>query len=552
MSFLPFSAMPDAIRKVFKVGLTRKVAIAAAVFWVVMVIILLNRHYSMYPSYASFDQGIFNQVFWNGSHGRFFQSSLSSTLSSSVVHDGELPQVFYHRLGQHFTPALLLWLPIYALFPNPATLLVLQITLITAAGIVLYILARQRLNPYLSTLITVSFYAANAVIGPSLANFHDLSQLPLFLFGLFLALEKRWWWAFAGCAALVLLIREDTGVVLFGVGFYLLASRRFPRIGAAVCAASIGYILTVTNVIMPLFSEDISRRFMIEQFGHYVQGQEASTLDVIWGMVTNPGQILSDIFTPFDRTLRYFLGQWLPLAFIPAIAPEAWLLTIFSFLKLFVRDDSTALSINLRYALTIVPGLFYGAILWWSRHPGTLRPTLKRFWILCISLSLVFTITSNPNRALSFLIPDSFQPSVYVTLPRQWSHVRQIRQFMAQIPPDASVSATSHIVPHLSSRREIVRFPALRLHTDARENINVEYVLLDLWQLQQYQVAFTDDRQRLRQMVRVLDRIRDRDRYGMVGFQDGIAFLQFRTPSNPEALAAWQAFRAEVEPILQS
>ncbi|MEL7476587.1 MAG: DUF2079 domain-containing protein, partial [Cyanobacteria bacterium J06555_12] len=101
---------------------------AAATFFTLTLILTLNRHLTLYSDY---DQGIFNQVFWNNWHGRFFQSSLSSQLSTNVAHSGEAPEVFYRRLGQHFTPALLIWWPVYALFPNPATLTVLQVTLVT-------------------------------------------------------------------------------------------------------------------------------------------------------------------------------------------------------------------------------------------------------------------------------------------------------------------------------------------------------------------------------------------------------------------------------------
>ena len=45
----------------------------------------LHRYFSFY---ASYDQGIFNQVFWNSAQGRLFQSSLSSALSTNVVHQG--------------------------------------------------------------------------------------------------------------------------------------------------------------------------------------------------------------------------------------------------------------------------------------------------------------------------------------------------------------------------------------------------------------------------------------------------------------------------------
>ena len=530
---------------------SRGAIVAAGLFWLIVLTLLLHRHYAMYPSYASFDQGIFNQVFWNSAHGRLFQSSLSSTLSTPVVHDGMVPDVEYRRLGQHFTPALLIWLPLYRLFPSPTTLLVLQVTLITIAGLILYTLARQHLSPSLSTFIAASYYGANAVIGPTLANFHDLCQLPLYLFTLFLAIEKRCWWLMWLMVLLVLLVREDTGIPLFSIGVYLLVSRRHPVQGVLLGIVSFGYMLLLTNLIMPLFSEDISRRFMIEQFGQYVEGDEASTIDVIVGMVSNPWRLFVEIVTPVGDNLRYFLGHWLPLMFVPAIAPSAWLLTAFPFLKTFMRQDPIALSINLRYAMNIVPGLFYGAILWWSTRPDLFRSRWVRgTWIATITLSILFTLTSNPNRALSFVIPDSISPRVYLPAPQQWPHVGHIREFMAEIPDTASVSTTSHIAPHLSSRRAIVRFPEVRLRNDADEVIWMDYVLLDLQQLNIYQVVFDDDRQRLRRYVRTVDRLLDNDRYGVTGFTDGILFMQFNIESSPAALADWQAFRDSLAAIV--
>lgn len=517
---------------------------AAIAFFVLGLIFTLHRYYSFY---ASFDQGIFNQVFWNNLHGRFFQSSLSSSLSTNVVHSGEIPEVFYHRLGQHFTPALLLWLPLYALFPSPATLSVLQVTLVTAAGGVLYVLARQYLEPPLAAMITVSFYAAIAVIGPTLSNFHDICQIPLFMFGLLLAMEKRWWWLFWLLAVLILAVREDSGVVLFSVGFYLVVSRRYPQIGLAVCTLSLGYMLVLTNLIMPLFSSDISQRFMMERFGQYADGEEASTLEIIWGIVSNPWRLLVELFSPFFGTINYLLGQWLPLAFVSAVSPAAWMIAGFPLLKLFLAKGQSVLAITIRYAMTVVPGLFYGAILWWSQHPKAFKPSFRRFWVACICLSLLFTFTSNPNRTFYFLIPDSIQPLVYVPLTRQWEHIGQMRSLLAQIPPDASVSATTYLVPHLSGRREILRWPALQLRNDAREVVKMDYVIADLWQLQQYQVAFKQDRQLLKESVAVIDKLSGNREYGIIGFKDGVILMQETVASDPKATASWLAFRRELE-----
>ncbi|MBD3883892.1 DUF2079 domain-containing protein [Phormidium tenue FACHB-886] len=527
-------------------GYFRWVIGAAIAFWIICTGLVLQRYFNFYPTYVSFDQGIFNQVFWNTLHGRWFESSLSST-ESSLVMQGDVPDVAYHRLGQHFTPALLLWLPWYALFPSAAGLSVLQVTLVTIAGFVLYALARHYHPPQLAAMIAVSYYGAIAVISPTLANFHDICQIPLYLFSLLLALEKRRWWLVWLFAGLTLLVREDSGVVLFGIGFFLAVSRRSLRTGIALCVVSLVYMLAVTNWVMPLFSDDVSKRFMIEQFGQFVDAPEASTIDVIKGILSNPIRLIRELIMPFDRTVRYLLGQWVPLAFIPVISPSAWLLAGFPMLKVLIqREDITALSLHLRYAMSLVPGLFYGAILWWSAHPNQFRPRFRRIWIGCIILSLFFTITSNPNRVLSFAIPDSFQPWVYVSPPRQWQHSQAIHSLLSQIPPDASVTATDHVVAHVSSRREVLRFPMQRLRDDRDKTKRVEYAIADLWYLQQYQPAFADYRKSLQEAIASVEQLQKR-RYGVVGFADGVVLLHWKAPDEAGAIAAWQAYLEQIK-----
>jgi uncharacterized membrane protein len=536
----------------------RGLIILASVFFSLTLLFALHRYFTLY---ASYDQGIFNQVFWNGIHGRFFQSSLSSALSTNVVHDGQAPEVFYHRLGQHFTPALLLWLPLYAIFPSPATLTVLQVIFITAGGVVLYALARHYVEPAIALLITAGYYASNAVIGAVFWNFHDLSQLPLFVFGLLLALEKRIWWLFWLLAGLTLLIREDTGVVLFGIGAYLVVSRRYPRAGLALCVLSFGYIMLVTKVLMAMFSQDVSKRFMLERFGQFAQGDEASTLEIIWGIVSNPLRLIYEFFIRrWDQKLLYLLAQALPLALIPLAVPSAWVIAGFPLLQLFLQNGESQLSIHIRYAVTVVPGFFYGAILWWSQHREKLNATIRlwklrfsfrRFWVSCIVISLLIAFLYSPHRVFYFAIPDSYVPWVHVPLHRQWQHVAAIRPLMAQIPPDASVSATTYLIPPLSSRRSIVRLPYLHIQNDQKVVEEVDYVFADIWQLQQYQVAFKAERIYIQQIVPIVDQLLGQNKYGMVALQDNVLLLQKGATSDPSALAAWATLRETLLPLLQ-
>jgi uncharacterized membrane protein len=522
----------------------RSPVVFTAIFFGVVLVLSLHRHFTFYTSY---DQGIFTQLFWNNLQSNWFQSSLTSAISVGVVHDGEIPKVTFIHLGHHFVVDFLLWMPLYALFPSPVTLLVLQVGLTAAAGLVLYALARHSLEPKLSRMITGSYFCAIAVIGPTLANFYEHCQMPLFTFGLLLAMEKRRWVWFWVMAALVLGIREEAGFITFGIGLYLLFSRRHPRVGAMLCLISFIYVVVVTAVVIPSFSSDSSRLYLVGRFSKFVPGNShPSTLQVLWGFITHPIEVLKQVFDPVDQTFIYLFVQALPLAFVPLVARASWLCISIPFLSLAVQAGHAPLNYTIRYALMVVPGLFYGAIVWWSARSRLLTPKFHRIWKGCLVLSVVVAIASNPNQSLSFVIPDSLNPWVYVPMSRQWERAATIQSILPNIPVDASVSATTHLIPHLATRRSLIRLPDIQVR-DAQGTVNrVDYLAADLWRLKVYARAFKTERNRLEGVLPLFDRVLADSSYGLVQFQDGVTLMKKGALSDSVALKNWQQWRTEL------
>jgi len=529
-------------------GLRQVVIIAAVFFTVVLTFSIIN-----YESFLiTYDHGLFNQVFWNSVHGKLFQSSLSSAASGASLIDRQLSYPSYIHLGQHFVIDFLLWMPIYALFPSPITLIVLQVTLIAAAGIVLYFLARHYLSVPISVMIVASYYGANGVIGPTLGNFYEHCQIPLFVFSLLLALEKQRWVLFWIFAALTLGTREDVGITLFGIGVYLIFSRRYPRTGVALCAVSFSYVALITNTVMPMFSVDSSRLYLANYFRKFVKTETPSTLELLWAIISQPQIIIQVLFTNFSRRILYLLGHWLPLAFVPVITPSAWIMTVFPLLVLLLQVfNQSATSINTRYTLAVIPGLFYGTILWWSQHQEKFKPRLHRFWIGCIGLSMLLTYTSNPHRALYFISPYSIQPWVYQSLSAQLDHAADLKTVFNSIPKDASVSTSSYIVSHLSGRRNIIRLEVMQMKDENGKIVDVDYGLLDLWQLQEDNLKGPIDRARVRGGVRFADEALRQGIYGIAQVLDGVVLIQKGITSKPEVLSAWLKLRQEIEPLMQ-
>ena len=497
---------------------------------------------------ATYDQGIFLQVLWNGLSGHPFESTLSSQLSTHVVHAGELPRLGYQRLSQHFTPILAIWIPFIGLAGIWA-LSIIQIGLISAAGLMLYKLASIDLNPELAAKISFAFYGANAVVGPASGNFTDLCQLPLLVFALLYALRTNRHWLALTCCVLIPLVREDTGVVLASVGLWIgirHPSRR--ALGVAMVIGGLAWVAIVTNILMPHYGDDNARRFMVSNFGQFVPGSErATSLQILQQALSQPLILLRELVSPPIDTIRYLVGQGLPLLFIPLISIDAWLLTGLPLLGLLLAQGSNdPLSINIRYTFLVVPGLFAGASIWWERrqhHFGSKR--LRQIWTGCILLSLLFAITANQNRGFSFLIPDSVQPWVYSNPRQQWQHGMQAREALTVIPKKASVSANTNLVPLLADRAVLVRFPNTTAFQDRQgKPQHVDWVAIDLNRQAFYAEAFSRERSALRKSLGWINK--NRSVYRVQVVRDGVVVMQRNGEEHPEMEAALDQLRAEL------
>ena len=510
---------------------SRRVLIAAGLF---AVICLGLQAWRSWVLLASYDQGIFQQVLWNSLHGHWFESTLSSQLSTNVEHAGELPSVDYERLGQHFTPTLLLFAPLLGLLGGAALPLV-QVGLITAAGLVLHRLASGCLPERTANWIAYGYFGGNALIGPTLGNFTDLCQLPLAVFVLVLGLVKRRTMLILLAAGLMPLIREDTGVLLVAVGFWLLVRhrQRWP-LALALISWGGGWVLLCTNVLMPLFSDDNAKRFMVENFGQYLSdgnSEGSSSLAVLQRMLSQPFLLLQQLVDPPGGTFRYLLGHSLPFLFLPLISLDAWLLAGPSLLGLFLAQGANnPLAITIRYTLLVVPGFALGTLFWWQRRPHLqLGLRLRLAWGAAISLSLLLTLTSNPHRSLSFLVPTSVQPWVHSSPAEQWSHGAAARRALAVIPPQASVAANTPLVPLLARRELLVRFPVNTGYLERKgQTQSVDWVAVDLELLEHYGRAFAGDWRQLRKSKRWIEK--HRQAYRVQSLEDGVVVLQKEGP----------------------
>ena len=288
--------------------------------------------------------------------------------------------------------------------------------LITSAGLVLHRLAMGLVCERTSNWITYSYYAGNALIGPTLGNFTDLCQLPLAVFALMLGLIERRGWLTLIAAILLPLIREDTGVLLVAIALWLLLRHRSRWLLAlGLMAWGGGWMVVSTNLLMPLFSDDNAKRFMVENFGQYLSNepeQGSSSLAMVQQALAQPLLLLQELVHPPGQTLLYLLGHGLPFLFIPLISLDTWVLAGPSLLGFLAQGANDPLSITIR-TLLVVPGFALGCLFWWQQLPTSVPGRRTRLaWAVAQPVPAAHHQQQPPSQP-SALIPDSVDPWVH-------------------------------------------------------------------------------------------------------------------------------------------
>jgi uncharacterized membrane protein len=209
----------------------------------------LLRHWSFHSTAS--DLAVFDQVLWNTIHGRFMESTLSLARCD--------PHSFF---GDHFSPALLLIVPAYMLFPRPETLIVVQ-TIALALGVwPVYLLARRFLPSTGERLVWVAAYVLSAPLSfVALYDFHEitLAVAPLGFAMYFLATRRTVPMILSLLVAL--LAKEEVAVIGVGFGVALALQRRWWPSAIVIVGSVVAFLVTL-KVIIPAFADGAPYQYL--------------------------------------------------------------------------------------------------------------------------------------------------------------------------------------------------------------------------------------------------------------------------------------------------
>lgn len=406
--------------------MNRALALAVSAFTAGFGALAVLRHRSFQT--GRFDLGNMTQAVWSTAHG----DPLAVTNLA-----GEQTT----RLASHFDPILVLFAPLWLLWPSPEALLVAQAVVIALGALPVFWLARKHLGGEHAGLgFAIAYLLFPATQWVALSEFHPVAlACPLLLFAFWFLDEDRLL-PFAICAALACTTKEEIPLAVAGLGvWYALARRR----------RAAGIAIAVAGVVVAAFALGVVAHYNDggDPFAGRYEEVGGSPAGILKTLVTDPLTILRAAFDLHG--LAYLLVLLVPLAFLPLAAPLALLPALPDLALNLLSSTDTQTSIHFHYVAPLVPALFAAAIFAAARFE---RPIVKP--LVALVLVSNFVLGAIP---LWGAIPggEDLQANAALISDRDRTATRALRL----IPSDAVVSASNSLGAHLSGRRRFLSFP---------------------------------------------------------------------------------------------
>lgn len=459
-------------------------------------------HHNM--STSIYDLGIYDNLVWQTAHGHF--------LDCSLIKGG-------NHASAHFDPILWLVAQIYRVYQRAETLLVFQTLWLASGAFAVYAIARRRLiNEWFAALLGVMYLMHPALHGINMFDFHSLALIvPTSMWAVYLLDVggfKRYWLVWA----LLVISREDISLLMCFVGAYAILTQRV-RTGLATIALSLVYLTLVKRYAMPdsslLMAADKAYSY-IYYYEEMIPHAKEGTRGLVITLITNPLYALQVLFK--EEKLLYFLHLLLPMLALPFAAGRKVVLTLYGMIFIGLASRKHVYSLHFQYSALLLPMLFA------ALPDGLARVTDSRClkalglerarlaWTLVLGM-LTATVVTSVKYGVIF--PNaSFKAgwSRLVRIPTQEMTDRyaKLREFIAYIGPDAGISSTSDIGPHISNRRRAYHWPTVK---------DAEFLLLRVENFKK------EDQRRLERVIK-------RNKFQLVDEGFGMKLYQ-RAPEEP-------------------
>ncbi|MGW8955697.1 DUF2079 domain-containing protein [Streptomyces sp. NPDC055709] len=447
--------------------------VLAAVLFLAYMAVSLRIHQRLLSN--SYDLGVFDQA---------VRSWASGHLPVSELKGPNFP-----ILGDHFHLILVLLVPFYWLWPGPETLLVAQAALIAVSVLPLVVWARRELGDVAAAVIGVCYGASWGIASAVGFDFHEVAfAAPLLSLSLVALgtgkLRAAVYWALP-----LLLVKEDLGLTVAAIGL-VIVHRGSRKLGLTAAAIGVGGSLLALLVILPVFNPTGSydRWYMLDN----PDGQGAGLGDLLYKVTI--GLIIPEVKV---TTLILVLA---PTLFLALRSSMVWI-ALPTLVWRLATSYSPHWGTGYHYSLVLMPIIFAAFIEALIRRRSDM-PSVRRY----LTGAVAVTVLLLPHYPLWQLL----QPATWRSDPR----VAVAQDLMDRIPDDATVQASTYLVPHLTTRTSV------SLYGWYQSRPNPEWIMVDTWVTpnRRWPLDVTTEKA-------MLDQARTRGGYRTVAEKDGFVLL---------------------------
>ena len=414
---------------------TMAVVLLSLVFVVVLGTLSWLRYEAMH---TDTDLAVYSQVIWNTAHGDWFRNSV-------------LPFT-ENYLGNHFTPILAAFAPLYALWPDPRLLLIAQVIINGMTAWPLFRLSREKLpTPWVGVLLVAALFLYPALHHQNLADFHGIAlATPIVMLALYALLTRRDGLLLVA-VLLMVLVREDVALVIIMMGLYAFLVQRRRRFGLFLSGLGIAASAVLILALIPAF-----RGQGAFFYDHYYSYLGDSPFAMVRTVFTQPREVLSRVFyLPKGKLLAQLLA---PVAFLPLLVPSVFLLggSALAYMLLVDFPFNHIYRLNRQYQALFIPIVFAGTVLAIARLVRWLGPRWGNRRV-AVMLGSIVLLTSAISLGLWGPLSDEGTRAEF----HQDERSREEWTLVSRIPPDASVVAAGRFTAPLSTRKDFYMFGGL-------------------------------------------------------------------------------------------
>ncbi|MFA6982224.1 MAG: DUF2079 domain-containing protein [Patescibacteria group bacterium] len=485
-------------------------------FGILIVNIKINIFRYQNFDYGKFDLGNMTQMVWNTMHGRFMY--LTDYFGTNMP----------RWAMSHVDPILVMFVPLFAIWQSPLTLVISQLVLITFSSLLVYAIAFLKLKSKLAAfLLGVSFLLYPAV-GFILAwtGFHGVSAVIPFFLGAFyvfenMYMEKRFtrkglivFWILL---VLCMMGKEQIPLYVFLYGLFILVFREKKKLGISMMVVGFVWFALAFFVIIPKYAHiriggydkfaksldmDTSLTTNVSKPNYFMSRYEefgGSYSEMFVNMLLNPKKAAVVFFggDKADNLSRTFL----PLALLPLAHPFLLIISFPDFLINYMTTEAgigTSEIYNHRVSM-IIPVLFISTIYAIAFLSSTTKNLEKKMTLLLCAVVVLFNgytsykynnpvylwLTQAVQKRLSLVgvafaktdtntIKEDLKVGDVIKLSPLENNDRECaKKVVNAIPDSASVSGPDYLGAHLSMRETYAIFPALYKEAD--------YVIVDVF-----------------------------------------------------------------------